>query len=200
MRAAAVLFLVAILYRLIAGDVSSEYLWLFNFSPIAALALCGPVAFPRRVALALPLASLLVSDIFLNAHYGFAMISLEMLARYVALIMISIVGLQLRGSRSVKAFLAAGAGGSVSFYLITNTASWLTDPDYVKTFGGWVQALTVGLPGYPPTWLFFCNSFAGDMCFTALFLGCVLMAQRSGSAAQADLSANKQFANQNLCR
>ena len=56
------LFIAAVFYRIFAGYCGAENSWLLNFSPVAAIALCGPVIFPRRVALVLPLAILLASD------------------------------------------------------------------------------------------------------------------------------------------
>ena len=56
------------------------------------------------------------------------------------------------------------------FFVVTNTGSWLGLTAYPQTFAGWVQALTVGLPGYPPTWTFFRNSLAGDLLFAAFFV------------------------------
>jgi hypothetical protein len=81
-----------------------------------------------------------------------------------------------RQCRRARAFLLASVAGSFGFYLITNTASWLTSTGYHKTAAGWIQALTVGLPAYPPTWLFFRNSFVSDACFTVSFLACLKLA------------------------
>ena len=69
--------------------------------------------------------------------------------------------------------LPASIAGSVIFYVITNTFSWLTDPGYIKTFGGLFQALTIGLPQFSatPTWMFFRNSLVSDLIFTAVFVG-----------------------------
>ena len=61
--------------------------------------------------------------------------------------------------------------GALLFYLVSNTVSWLTVPGYAKTIAGWVQALTVGLPGFPPTWVFGLKSLLGTGLFTGLFAG-----------------------------
>jgi hypothetical protein len=61
----------------------------------------------------------------------------------------------------------------VIFYIVTNTSSWLTWPGYSRTFSGWVQALTTGLPGYPPTWMFFRSTLVSDLLFSALFVFCM---------------------------
>jgi hypothetical protein len=142
--------------------------------------------FPRRIAFVLPLAVLLASDIALNAHYGVALVTGEMFARYLVLGMVAVVGLALRGSRKPGRFLMASVGGSAAFYLVTNTVSWLTSVEYAKTTMGWWQALTTGLPGYPPTWMFFRNSLVSDVVFTMLFLGCLALSRRA-AAGQAEL-------------
>ena len=69
--------------------------------------------------------------------------------------------------------IAGLIGGSIFFYLVTNTVSWLTDPADLKNVTGWTQAMTTGLPGFPETWKFYRNTFVSDMVFTALFLLCV---------------------------
>jgi len=61
--------------------------------------------------------------------------------------------------------------GALLFYLVSNTVSWLTDPGYAKTIAGWVQALTVGLPGFAPTWWFGLKSLFSAGLFTGLFAG-----------------------------
>ena len=67
--------------------------------------------------------------------------------------------------------------------VVTNTASWLTTPGYAKTLLGWWQALSVGLPGYPPTWLFFRNAMVSDAGFTLAFLGCLVLVRKAKPVA-----------------
>lgn len=168
MLAAIILTLVVILYRVVFGLAGAPG----NFSPMAAVVLCGAVFFPRRLAFTLPLAALLVSDIVLNAHFGAPMFSWEILPRYFALALTAGMGWLLRESPRALSVFAASLAGSIFFFVVTNTGSWLAEPAYAKTAAGWTQALTTGLPGFPPTLTFFRNSLASDMLFTALFLGC----------------------------
>ena len=137
--------------------------YLTNFAPVAAIALCGPVIFPQQLALVLPLATLFASDVVLNLHFVAALLTWEMLARYVALGAIALAG-------------------SAGFYLLTNSVSWWSEPAHARTVGGWWQAMTVGLPAYPPTWLFFRNSLAADICFTFAVLLCIAWANRKRPA------------------
>ncbi len=166
------LFVVAIAWRLITG-FSGETHWLPNFAPLAAIALCGAIYFPRKLALALPLAAMFVSDLILNAHYGVALLSVEMLARYAALALIGGLGLLLRARPRFVLILLGSLAGSAIFYIVTNAASWLGNPAYSQTAAGLGRALTVGQPGYPPAWMFFRNTLASDLLFTALFCACL---------------------------
>jgi hypothetical protein len=74
--------------------------------------------------------------------------------------------------------------GAVLFYLITNTASWLHNPEYPKTLAGWIQALGQGTPGWPPTWTFFRNTLLSGGLFTGLFAGALKLTESSESAKE----------------
>ena len=70
--------------------------------------------------------------------------------------------------------LFGSTGAAVLFYLVTNTGSWIMLSDYPKTWGGFIQAQTVGVPGYLPAWAF----LKGLICATPLFTGLFLLGQR----------------------
>ncbi len=183
----AILFvLVAVIYRVVLGIAGSAHLdWLHNFSPFAAIALCGALYLPRRLAIAVPLVALFVSDLFLNAHYGIALVSLAMLPGYLALGLCVALGLRLRETPQLARILGATVVGSIAFYVITNSAAWLVEPLYPRSAAGLWQALTTGLPGYPPTLVFFRNSLASDLLFTLLFVGCMAVARKGAEPAGA---------------
>jgi len=141
-----------------------------NFSAAYALAFCAGVYLPGRMAWWLPLGVLLVTDVGLNLfYYDVAAVSGRMLVNYVAFAGIIGLGHWFRGRKSWLALLSGGLLGALLFYFITNTASWLSDPGYSKTLAGWIQALTTGLPGYPPTVAFFRNTLLSGGLFTGLF-------------------------------
>jgi hypothetical protein len=75
--------------------------------------------------------------------------------------------------------LGAGLWGAILFYLITNTNSWIQNPEYPKTFAGWIQALTHGTAGYPPTWAFFRNTLLSGGLFTGLFVGAMKLTEKT---------------------
>src|ERR1043166_8080040 len=171
---ALILVLSAVVYRIAAGLLihSGQAEWLSNFAPLAAIALCGAAYFPAKFKFTVPLGVLFVSDLFLNYFYGAPLIQGQMISRYVALALVGLLGLALQTRASLKTLLPASLVGSTIFYLITNTFSWLSDPGYMKNFGGLIQALTVGLPQYsatPPS-MFFRNTLLSDLVFTLVFV------------------------------
>jgi hypothetical protein len=163
--------------------------WLSNFAPLAAIALCGAIYFPAKYKFTIPFAALLVSDLVLDLYYGASLFEPLILCRYFAFAVVGLLGLAVSRRISVQTIVPASFAGSALFYFITNAFSWLTDPGYVKNFAGLVQALTVGLPQYAPTWTFFRNSVVSDLLFTLLFVGCMSYSRRPGTlpaAAPAD--------------
>ena len=186
MIAGFVLFAAAVLYRLLPvllGMKLQQPDWLPNFSPMAALCLCGAAFLPRRLAIAVPAVALLGTDLILNAHYGFPLFTVEFLGKTVAFAAVAAFGWQLRKNAHPSVILPAVLGGSLFFYIATNTASWLYESGYAKTAAGWLQALTTGLPGYAPTWVFYRNTLAGDMLFAVLFLACMHWSRKPAPVA-----------------
>jgi hypothetical protein len=179
---ALLLILSAIAYRIVTGlFVQSGSIGLLNFAPLAAIALCAAAYFPAKYKFTVPMIALLISDVVLNIHYGFSLLSPFVLSHYVGFALVGCLGLLLRNRRSLKTLLPASIAGSLIFYIVTNLVSWLFDPGYVKNFAGLIQALTVGLPQYSstPTWMFFRNSVVSDLLFTGLFVLCMHLGRSS---------------------
>jgi hypothetical protein len=171
MPAALILIFVVTLYRVCYALAGSPGVWA-NFSPLAAILLCSAAYLPRNVALLAGLGPLLLADLFLNAHYHQPMIDPGIISRYFCFGLILLLGYAIRNQHRYKLLFlfVSTLAGSCLFYLITNTADWITMPDYAKTLPGWWQAMTLGVPGFPPTLLFFRNTVLSDLFFTALFV------------------------------
>ena len=195
MIAAVLLVLIAIVYRVVIGVAGMQQMeWLHNFSPFAAIALCGAIYFPRRIAIVAPLAAFFVSDLVLNAHYLStphvqSLISVKMIPEYIALGLSAAIGWKLRSRPRPSLILGASILGSIAFYLITNTGDWLAEPLYAKTAAGWLQALTTGIPGYPPTITFFRNTAMSDLLFTAIFVACMAWQPRMSAPERVALAS-----------
>lgn len=143
-----------------------------NFSAAMAMAFCSGIVLPGALALALPIGCLFVSDLILNAHFGQPLVGSWMLASYACYLVAIVVGYALRGKGWLP-ILGGVLGNGVLFYLVTNTLSWWGDINYAQTLAGWWQALTVGRPGFAPTWTFFRNSLVSDLLFTVIFVAII---------------------------
>ncbi len=153
----------------VAGKAHALPSWLPGLTPIAALAVGGGFLLPRRLALAVPLGTLLASDITLSAIYGQGMDAGLTAARYGGVVTMIALGIVIRSWRVGRGGMVAGTVvSSVIFYGLTNTAAWAGSADYAQSIAGWFQALTVGLPGLPPSWVFFRNSLVSDLVVSML--------------------------------
>jgi hypothetical protein len=147
-----------------------------NFSAVYGLLFCAGVYFPKRLAWWLPLATILLTDLLINWHYGAALINGYTLVNYAVYLVILWLGRRFSPKASFMSLLGGGLLGAILFYFITNTASWLQNPEYAKTLAGWLQALTIGTAGWPHTWEFFRNPLLSGGMFTGLFVGAMKLA------------------------
>jgi hypothetical protein len=141
-----------------------------NVMPLMAIAFTSSACLDRRHDWLVPVLMLLGSDAVLNVHYGFGPIGSWTIVSLVCIVPFALAGRWVTGHRSVFLMVSGSLACTMIFYLVSNTASFLTSPDYPAGFAGWVQALTVGLPGYPPTWTFLRNSLIGDLSYTVLLV------------------------------
>jgi hypothetical protein len=190
------LIIAAVLYRITAALVLGHggSAWFSNFAPVAAIALCGAIYFPKKYKFSVPFAALLLSDIVLDIYYGFSFSNPWVLCHYLAFALVGLLGLTISRRASLKVVIPASLAGSAIFYGVTNFFSWVFDPGYAKNFAGLIQALTVGLPQYSatPTWIFFRNSLVSDLLFTLLFVACM---HWSASAARRSVVVSRPLPN-----
>jgi hypothetical protein len=180
MLPALILVLVVTLYRISYAMAGLNADWA-NFSPVAAVLLCSAAYLPRKAVFLAALGPLVVADILINAHYHAPFVDTGMLSRYFCFGLILLLGFIARKQQKYKTLLvfALTFAGSCLFFLFTNTESWFALAGYQKTLQGWWQAMTTGLPGYPPTLLFFRNTVLGDLFFTAVFLATQAISAKS---------------------
>ena len=169
MRTALALVLLATAYRIVAA-------WnpdLVNFSPLMALAFCGAVYFRNRWMWLVPFVALSASDLYLDHYhavqFGYGWDLGGVLVRTACFAAALALGWMVACRKTWLTLLAGCLAGSLLFYVVTNTASFLGDAYYAKTLAGWWQALTIGHPDFPPTLLFFRNTLASDLGFAAVF-------------------------------
>lgn len=139
-----------------------------NFSVAYGLVFCAGV-FPQRLPWWAIFGTIFVTDVALNVgYYDTVVFSDYQAVNYLAYAMIFLLGRQFAGRVSVPGHIAGGLLGAVIFYFITNTAAWLQNPAYGKTFAEWLRALTTGVGGWPETWTFFRNTLLSGGLFAGL--------------------------------
>ena len=143
-----------------------------NFSAAHALLFCAAFWLPGWMGWVLPLATIIVADILLNIfYYNMPVIVPELVVNWMILGLFVVLAKWMARHRSYGRVFLGTLIGALLFYLVSNTVSWLVNPAYAKTIAGWIQAVTIGLPGFPPTWVFGLKSLLGTGLFTGLFAG-----------------------------
>jgi hypothetical protein len=145
-----------------------------NVTAMTALALFGAAHFSdRRLAIGVPLAVLLLSDIALGLYWQWDFRALQghMWVQYASFLAIVGMGFMLRRSRGVVRVGAVTLGASVLFFVVTNLGEWAFQPWYPKTAAGLAASYVAGIP-------FFRNMLLGDLAYSALMFGGFALLER----------------------
>lgn len=141
-----------------------------NFSPVASLALFSGLFFTdKRLAFGLPLAVMLICDLFLGLHAVLPFV-------YFGFICTVGFGFLLRNRFRLTSMALAVLGSSVLFFLVTNFGVWLVTDMYPATPAGLMACYTAAIP-------FFQNSVLGNLFFSLIFLGGYALARRTAGIA-----------------
>ncbi len=156
-----------ILFVIIVLAVLSRFLpFPPNFAPVAALALFGGAVFKdRRLAFLLPLAVMLISDLFLGLHS-------TLLFVYTSFGLIVFIGMWAGKNLNPLRLTGAALSGSVLFFVVTNFGVWLTSPFYPLNPAGLIACYTAAIP-------FFHYTALGDLFYTAVIFGSYEIARRT---------------------
>ena len=149
-----------------------------NFSAAHALLFCAAFWLPGWMGWVMPLATIIVTDILLNVFaYDVTVLDPRLVTNWMILALFIVLAKWLARRRSYGRVFLGTLFGALLFYLVSNSVSWMVNPAYAKTIAGWVQALTVGLPGFPPTWIFGLKTLLGTGLFTGLFAGAMKLSE-----------------------
>jgi len=180
---AGVVALVAVCILLLAGFrvLRAGFLpELPNFSPVAAVAFCGGLFLPGALAWIVPISVLFVSDLALAMLLGYPAFSSAQFVSWTCILAVVEIGRLLsKASFSTPRFFSALIGSGLFFYLVTNTAAWIGNPSYPRGLGGLWMSLTTGLPGFPPSWMYYRNALVSDLVFGVLLLAVWALARRT---------------------
>ncbi len=126
-----------------------------NFTPLGAMALLAGAYFSNlRLALLIPLAAMLVSDILLGVHS-------TMVYVYFSVAVIIVLSNRFIKQRSIMNMLVGATLSAILFFIITNFGAWLSHDIYAKTINGLQQAYLAGIP-------FFRDTLLSNLMFTCI--------------------------------
>ena len=145
----------------------------WNLTSVTAVALFSGACFSdRRLALAIPLGALFLSDLVLGFYSGMPVV-------YLAFALVGGIGMTLRGRRRPLPIALATLTGSILFFVVSNFGVWAFGPLYPHSLAGLASCYVNALP-------FFRNSLEGDALYSlVLFGGFALIERRFQSVREA---------------
>ena len=138
-----------------------------GFSPLPPLFFCVAASMASRW-IWLPAVAWTLSYFLINYTQGYEL-SLQALVIIASLVVTFWIGALFR-NKSMLHLTGGALLAALGFYVVANTGSWLLSQQYAKTWQGWMQAQTIGLPGYVPAWMFLKGQLVASGLFTPLFL------------------------------
>ncbi len=130
-----------------------------NFAPIGAIALFGGVYLSRKLALIIPLAAMVISDVFIG-YYEVTLMAFV----YGSFLLCVVLGFWLKRHKKWQTILGSSVLSALIFFFLTNFAVWAFTPWYAKTFSGIIQCYLMALP-------FFRNTLLGNLFYATVFFG-----------------------------
>ena len=131
-----------------------------NFTPVVAAALfAGTVFRSRALAIAVPIAAMLLSDLVLGSEDWRIRAVI-----YAALVLPVVLGIWGRKFRPIVALPPLALSSSLLFFAASNLAVWAFSGMYALDFSGLVQCYVLALP-------FLQNTVIGDLAWTAVLFG-----------------------------
>ncbi len=155
-----------------------------NVTPIGAMAVFGGACFAsRKMAYALPLSAMLVSDLVLGyTRYGLMTLLAVQPVVYASLAAATTIGQCVNDRRNIWHVGTATLAGSILFFLVTNFATWAAGHLYPLTLSGLADCYRAAIP-------FFRNSLVGDAVFAAILFGGLALVENRLPWMREDTSA-----------
>lgn len=148
----------------VAIRIGSNLVAAFNFVPVGALGLFGGSRLRSWQAYALPIATMVATDLGLailkGSEYNLTHPSrIWVYGSYLIYVMIG--RFLIADSKNPFVIGSATLLGALQFFLITNFCEWLVQPMYSGSFAGLLDSYWAAIP-------FSYNTFAADLIFTPL--------------------------------
>ena len=146
-----------------------------SINPIIAISLfSGVVISDKKLAFAMPLLAMFVSDIMLevlNIAPGFY--GMGQIGNYASLLLVTVLGFSMKKINVIN-IAGYSIGSSILFFILSNTNCFIFDNlNYYGTgLQGWANCLVAGIP-------FVKNSLITDLSFSAVLFGSYILVRKS---------------------
>ena len=152
-----------------------------NFAPVAAVAIFGGAVLPRRLAVWVPVAAMILSDALIG-FYSYKI----MFVVWASYLLIAFASSHWLRQFKLKNGILLTVSGSIFFFLATNFAVWLWGGMYARTWTGIAQCYTAALP-------FFRNTLLSDLFYTVMLFSVYALATRTASRRLLNTNVNSQI-------
>jgi hypothetical protein len=164
MLTASVLVVLGVLCRLVPHPP--------NAVAIGAIALFAGARLPRRWAWVVPIASMVVADLFLDWGADRSWLSGSRWVIYLAYLPISLLGRLAKNSSNPIRLAGLSLGASIFFFFLTNFGVWAFDGIYPTTYAGLVACFLAAVPYFGTgDYGFFANGIVADLAGTGVLFG-----------------------------
>jgi hydrogenase/urease accessory protein HupE len=137
-----------------------------NMVPMAAIALYAAARLPRRWAVVVPLAAILLSDVAIDVSHSYPFYFTSRLTTYAFFTLLVALGWLVPRQAGMPARIGAAVAGSTLFFVLSNFAVWIGGEgySYPMTLGGLLSTYAAGLP-------FYRNGLIADVAGTVVLFG-----------------------------
>ena len=163
------IYVVGIIFVIILSRLFSNVFEIWNFTPLAAIALFGAAHFRNKYFMFLiPILAVYLSDLFINYfiyNKSFIWFYDGFLWQYSVYLLIIISGIFLfKNKININKVILGSLASSLIFYIISNFGVWFSSSMYAKDVSGFISCYVAAIPFYKWTML-------GDMFYSVILFG-----------------------------
>ncbi len=153
-------------FLILAGLMSRLLPHPSNAVALGAIALYAGARLPRRWALMVPLAILVVSDVVLNTMHGYVFYPASSLTTYATFTLVAALGGLVPKNAAGFTRFGMSVTASTLFFLVSNLVVWAEGSGYAfpRTLTGLLACYSVAIP-------FYLNMMAADLVGTGALFG-----------------------------
>jgi len=161
---------------ILVAAISRIFPHIYNFTPVAAIALVGGVYLDnKRLAFLIPMVAMFISDCLLELTTGWGFHN-TMIYVYVAFALTTAIGIYIKNKIAIQNIMAASLLSSVLFFVITNFGVWAAS-GFLNGGSGLFTTYVLGIPFFGPT-------LVGDLFFNAILFSVIYFAHKKIPALQ----------------